>query len=164
MLYQWDKSSLIYSQVTNNIGPSLTVNTSPYSTVYFYVSDNINFDNVTGMYTLNSNPSRVTESRPYTSYNFTGCFGYSITLAENNQLNKIYYPIVQREILLANLNYTSSNPPRSSFTATSNDGLREYSSVQTKNTFIENVYSIDPNAFPENGVSNNYWYLNKKVS
>lgn len=159
MLYQWDKSSLIYNQTASIENWNFTVDTSPYSYIYFYTADDIVFDNTNGLYQMTSySMMRDDDVKDYNS--FQGVFGYSTSLVADNKLSKIYYP-QQRESLHVDFSVIPRQPPSSHLYIQGENNFTIYQSTQGKNTFIENVYSIDPEAFPENGISNNYWYKKK---
>lgn len=125
----------------------------------------LSFDNTTGQFTLNANKKEAPAdwSGTYYSDKQDALYCSQTTVTSN----KVYKQVVTSNEYEYNAGYDSygqvysysSYEITSTLANTLSIKYTPYTVSQSCGTFIDTIADIDPNAYPENGIQDGYWYV-----
>ena len=151
--YQWRKYKTKYVQVESPVSGSsaVTLYTGNGSPVDVTLGDSVSLNPTTGRFSLGGDLDYDTIE--YVSGHSYGYWRY-IYADLNDKL--VYYNSNK------NLNVQYERDYRVTVEGESGDTCRRITSKLGKGNFIENVYSENPDAYPEDGEQDGFWYDSKE--
>ena len=154
MLYSWNKNYINrISQINNSDSPAYTFSPSGRGSgygVYNYTMEPPNLFKTTNQVTF-------IRSGNQTVLNGVGPWVIVKCYPDDSNITSTYaYGISGRT--QAQISTTSSRVTIRGYPISENTSGNRYVCSVTKGSFIENVYSINQNEYPQNGISGIYWY------